>query len=122
MTLASRLSTHANLGHMDVSTNQKSICMGNMCLVQVKLPETKLCNEQEFIQTIACSLFNLWSGSVQVQGVVVGFLSSMVAIFIGVILPGTKPFNFVNAIVLSTSSIATAGIASFALGKRIIYY
>lgn len=34
MTLASRLSTHANLGHMDTRSGRKSIIMGNMALIQ----------------------------------------------------------------------------------------
>ncbi|CAG7827071.1 unnamed protein product [Allacma fusca] len=36
MTLASRLSTHANLGHMDSPQNQWHICAGNLSLTQVQ--------------------------------------------------------------------------------------
>lgn len=35
MTLASRLSTEANLGHMDDSKEQWSMIIGNLTLVQV---------------------------------------------------------------------------------------
>lgn len=36
MTLASRLSTHSNLGHMDTKQNQWHICAGNLSLTQVQ--------------------------------------------------------------------------------------
>jgi len=35
MTLASRLSTHANVGNMDIPGNKWKICFGNLCLDQV---------------------------------------------------------------------------------------
>lgn len=35
MTLASRLSTHANLGHLDKRENCLSMIVGNMALIQV---------------------------------------------------------------------------------------
>lgn len=35
MTLASRLSTHANLGHLDKKENCLSMIVGNMALIQV---------------------------------------------------------------------------------------
>lgn len=37
MTLASRLSTHANLGHLDKKENCLSMIVGNMALIQVSL-------------------------------------------------------------------------------------
>lgn len=35
MTLASRLSTQANLGHMDTTAQKISIIVGNLTLIQV---------------------------------------------------------------------------------------
>ncbi|CAL8104828.1 unnamed protein product [Orchesella dallaii] len=86
MTLASRLSTHANLGHMETGKIKWQICLGNLSLIQV-------------------------------QAVVVGFLASIVAILIGVFSPGEKEFVFEHAVLLCTSSILTAAIASFVLGE-----
>jgi solute carrier family 41 len=52
--------------------------------------------------------------------VVVGFLSSIVAILIGVVLPGEKSFNFQNALLLCASSLLTAAVASLILGFLMI--
>lgn len=84
MTLASRLSTQANVGIL-YGENKWKICRGNLCLVQV-------------------------------QAVVVGFLASLVAVLVGVILPGDKKFVFKHALLLCTSSMLTASVASFILG------
>ncbi|OXA52616.1 hypothetical protein Fcan01_12664 [Folsomia candida] len=91
MTLASRLSTQANLGNLDGDNRRWTICWANLSLIQV-------------------------------QGVVVGFLSSIVAIIIGVVLPGeSRAFNIRHALVLCASSILTAAIASFVLGCLMIF-
>lgn len=41
MTLASRLSTHANLGHLDKKENCLSMIVGNMALIQVSKEEVE---------------------------------------------------------------------------------
>lgn len=112
MTLASRLSTHANLGHMDTRQNIWTICSGNLCLIQVCAYFSTFLSLQILDELYCHTLLS------QVQAIVVGFLSSVVAIVIGVILPGEKPFDMRNALLLSASSILTASIASVLLGMN----
>lgn len=49
MTLASRLSTEANLGHMDDPKEQWSMILGNLTLVQVFYDESFITDKYKFI-------------------------------------------------------------------------
>ena len=89
MTLASRLSTQANLGAMDSGNTKWKICYGNLCLIQV-------------------------------QAIVVGFLASLVAMVMGVVIPDEKEFVLKHALLLCTSSMLTAAVASFFLGVLMV--
>ncbi|ODM99627.1 Solute carrier family 41 member 1 [Orchesella cincta] len=87
MTLASRLSTQANLGNMDDLHSQWHMTLGNLSLVQC-------------------------------QAIVVGFLASVAAVILGWIPDGHFDVN--HALILCTSSVVTASIASFVLGAIMI--
>ena len=87
MTLASRLSTAANLGILDQFSNAKKIAKANLALIQI-------------------------------QGVVVGGLASIFALIVGW-GPQLK-FDLNHALLLSTSSVLTASLASFCLGVIMI--
>ncbi|XP_016773606.1 solute carrier family 41 member 1 isoform X3 [Apis mellifera] len=90
MTLASRLSTQANLGHMDTPKQQWYMIVGNLVLIQ--------------------KISSCW----QCQAIVVGFLGSVVAIVMGASRNGTISFD--HAYLLCASSLVTASLASFVLG------
>ena len=83
MTLASRLSTAANLGILDNFATAKNIAKSNLALIQI-------------------------------QGVVVGGLASIFALLVG------WRFDLTEALLLCTSSILTASLASFCLGVIMI--
>ncbi|CAG7821212.1 unnamed protein product, partial [Allacma fusca] len=83
MTLASRLSTQANLGNMDNPKSQWNMTVANLSLVQC-------------------------------QAIVVGFLASIAAVILGWFHEGE--FHVNRGLILCTSSVLTASIASFALG------
>ncbi|CAL8095678.1 unnamed protein product [Orchesella dallaii] len=83
MTLASRLSTQANLGNLDSRHAVWHMTKANLSLVQC-------------------------------QAIVVGFLASIGAFVLGWIQDGRFELN--HALILCTSSIITASIASFTLG------
>ncbi|XP_046406786.1 solute carrier family 41 member 1-like isoform X2 [Ischnura elegans] len=83
MTLASRLSTQANLGNMDAPKEQWSMIVGNLTLIQC-------------------------------QAIVVGFLSSLVAVVISVFKG--RILGLDDAFLLCASSLVTASVASFVLG------
>uniref|UniRef100_A0A2L2Y4X6 Solute carrier family 41 member 1 n=1 Tax=Parasteatoda tepidariorum TaxID=114398 RepID=A0A2L2Y4X6_PARTP len=83
MTLASRISTLANLGSIDTSREQWRMALGNICLLQC-------------------------------QSLVLGLISSVFASAVGWIREGE--FNFHNVLLLASSSLVTASIASFLLG------
>ncbi|CAF4622171.1 unnamed protein product, partial [Rotaria sp. Silwood2] len=82
MTLASRLSTQANIGNMDKICKFKSLFIGNIVLIQL-------------------------------QAIVIGFLAAIVSIFISWL--SQDHFNVRHALVLCSSSISTAAIASLGL-------
>ena len=84
MTLASRLSTHANLGHLDT-----------------------------FNQTVAMAMANL--ALLQVQGIVVGWLAACLAMSMAW-LASPEKFALTKVLVLATSSVVTASLASATLG------
>ena len=84
MTLASRLSTHANLGHLDT-----------------------------FKQTVAMAMANL--ALLQVQGIVVGWLAACLAMSMAW-LASPEKFALTKVLVLATSSVVTASLASATLG------
>ncbi|XP_053974247.1 solute carrier family 41 member 1-like [Hylaeus volcanicus] len=83
MTLASRLSTHANLGHMDTRKQKWTLIVGNLALIQC-------------------------------QATVVGLLASIAAVILGWI-PEAR-FDIHHALLLCSSALVTAFVASFLLG------
>ncbi|CAF4223486.1 unnamed protein product [Rotaria sp. Silwood2] len=87
MTLASRLSTQANIGNMDKICKFKSLFIGNIVLIQL-------------------------------QAIVIGFLAAIVSIFISWL--SQDHFNVRHALVLCSSSISTAAIASLGLSLIMI--
>ena len=84
MTLASRLSTHANLGELDSLQQMVELGSANLALIQV-------------------------------QGVVVGALASLLAITMSW-LATQQTLDISRAVVLLASSVITASAASFLLG------
>ncbi|CAF3273454.1 unnamed protein product [Rotaria socialis] len=87
MTLASRLSTQANIGNMDKKSELKSMIVGNIVLTQL-------------------------------QAIIVGFLAALVSLAMGWVPQGN--FNIRHALVLCSSSVSTASIASLVLGGIMI--
>lgn len=102
MTLASRLSTQANLGHMDTPQQQLSMIVGNLTLIQV--PNSTL------------GTLNVTTPQVlfQCQAIVVGFLGSIVAIVMGGIKSSDVELD--HAYLLCASSLVTVSLASLVLG------
>jgi len=84
MTLASRLSTHANLGDLD--TMEQTVVMGSANLALI-----------------------------QVQGVVVGALASVIAMLMAW-LGDWEKVDMAKALLMCASSVVTASLASFILG------
>ncbi|CAN7937630.1 unnamed protein product [Ixodes hexagonus] len=87
MTLASRLSTQANLGKMDTAVEQWKMATGNLALLQI-------------------------------QATVVGFLASLFAVVMGWVPDGE--FSWQHALLLCSSSLFTASVASLVLGTVMI--
>jgi len=83
MTLASRLSTQANLGNLDKKDDCMSMVTSNLALVQC-------------------------------QGIVVGFVASIVAVIMDFMKGGELDLD--HTLLLCASAIVTASIASFLLG------
>lgn len=88
MTLASRISTLANLGSIDTSKERWSMALGNVCILQC-------------------------------QSLVLGLIASVFASIVGCFREGE--LNFHNVLLLSSSSLLTASLASFALGSLTIF-
>jgi solute carrier family 41 len=87
MTLAARLSTAANCGHMDRRKEAISLIFGNLILVQC-------------------------------QGIVVGFLASLVGMVMGWAPVGKLDYD--QGLLMSAAAVVTASLASFALGSIMI--
>ena len=83
MTLASRLSTAANMNKMDTWPDAFSLIAGNLSLVQC-------------------------------QGIVIGFLAAFTGVLLSWMSTGT--INGDHVMLLASSSVCTASIASFVLG------
>ncbi|XP_054710624.1 solute carrier family 41 member 1-like [Uloborus diversus] len=88
MTLASRISTLANMGTIDTPKEQWRMAFGNLSLLQC-------------------------------QSLVLGLIASMFASIVGWIREGEV--NFHNILLLSSSSLLTASVASFLLGSITIF-
>ncbi|CAL1267589.1 unnamed protein product [Larinioides sclopetarius] len=88
MTLASRISTLANLGSIDTPREQWRMAFGNVCLLQC-------------------------------QSLVLGLIASAFASVVGWIREGE--LNIHNMLLLSSSSLVTASVASFVLGSITIF-
>lgn len=91
MCLASRLSTQANLGNMSSTPELLKMIVGNIAIVQV-------------------------------QAIVAATIVSLFAVLMGIIMSNNStsdPFKlFQQAILLITSSILTATVSCFFLGKK----
>ncbi|KAI4482449.1 hypothetical protein M0802_013702 [Mischocyttarus mexicanus] len=97
MTLASRLSTQANLGHMDTPKQQWYMIVGNLVLIQLSI-------NNAFEVSYIPSRYD-HSGNINFQ---------MVAIVMGAFRNGTVSLD--HAYLLCASSLVTASLASFVLG------
>lgn len=113
MTLASRLSTQANLGLMDSPDQRWSLIKSNLALIQVCVgflsSYTHLGKEKK---TVTFFVFPQ-----QCQAIVVGFLASIAAVIMGWIPEGS--FDIYHALLISASAVLTASFASFVLGECI---
>lgn len=87
MTLAARLSTAANIGHMDRRKDAISLIFGNIILVQC-------------------------------QGIVVGFLASLVGMVMGWAPVGKLDYD--QGLLMSAAAVVTASLASFTLGSIMV--
>jgi len=87
MTLAARMSTAANIGHMDRRKEAISLIFGNLILVQC-------------------------------QGIVVGFLASLVGMVMGWAPVGKLDYD--QGLLMSASAVVTASLASFTLGTVMV--
>lgn len=87
MTLASRLATHANLGHLDGGQEMRSIIIGNLAVVQC-------------------------------QSIIVGLLASIVSVAMN--FGTTGIFHSDHALLLASSAVTSASIASFTLAAMMV--
>ncbi|CAF2965347.1 unnamed protein product [Rotaria sp. Silwood2] len=142
MTLASRLSTQANIGNMDKICKFKSLFIGNIVLIQlqaivigflaaiVSIFISWLSQDHFNVRHALANIGNMDKkaelrsmifGNIvltQLQAIIVGFLAAIVSLAMGWVPQGH--FNIRHALVLCSSSVSTASIASLALGGIMI--
>jgi solute carrier family 41 len=106
MTLASRLSTACNLGHMDTTKGKIQLVAGNMALLQVR--KTKF-------RCVLNKLYFIFLHK-KVQAIVVGLLAAIVAHLMDLAI--SQSFELDHLLLLCASGIVTASAASLILGTR----
>ncbi|XP_017778722.1 PREDICTED: solute carrier family 41 member 1-like isoform X1 [Nicrophorus vespilloides] len=122
MTLASRLSTHANLGHLDTRSQQWSLILGNLSLIQCQAIVVG------FLASIAAMVFG-WvpSGKFNIQhamllcasSVATAFMASFILglVMVGVILLSRhfniNPDNVATPIAASLGDLTTLALLSY---------
>lgn len=99
-----------NVGKMDSPIEKWNLIIGNLALKQVRLPLLLIQLELSFSVSNSCLL------PTQVQATVVGFLAAVAAVVLGWIPEGK--FQMSHAVLLCSSSVATAFIASLLQGKH----
>jgi len=107
MTLASRLSTAANLGKMDTKDDSFSLIVGNLALIQcqaivVGLFASLLAIFMGFFKPLFSSNFENVIEEVSINGTTTSFNGTL--------------FNLDHSLLLLSSSVITASVASFILG------
>lgn len=107
MTMASRLSTQANLGHMDNAHELFKMAKGNLALVQCQATVVA------FVVAIFASLIkSLTNGSISIEELDGSSANGGT----GEAATTTSRFNWDNTLILCASSLLTANIACFVLG------
>merc|ERR1719309_1199657 len=105
MTLASRLSTAANTGKMETRQESLSLIVGNLALIQ----------SQAIVVGLFASLVGSGMGAVKTMaaGLMVGWTNTTDAT---VVDPARVNFDVNHCILLLSSALVTASVASFVLG------
>lgn len=101
-----------NVGKMDSPIEKWNLIIGNLALKQVRLPLLLIQLEPTFPVSNSRLL------PTQVQATVVGFLAAVAAVVLGWIPEGK--FQMSHAVLLCSSSVATAFIASLLQGKHTV--